>query len=319
MSSIKQNVKQFLSKDGQSDTTVHERINPAAVHEHVVREQREDTQKVIDREVHQDHHHISVQPIVDQQQLPEQHKVQTAPTEHREIRHGDHSHAQAALEAERAQFKDTRDVSPTRIVKTQGPTVTGEHVHHHVHETIQPVIEREVFQPTAVHTTIPVHETHINEAKHHTASTLPAVSLSEFEKQGGSLSGRSERTDAFAGAPNAIGESRHGGAIGGPGAKGSTTITDREGINRSNVDQTSSHHGSHVQGEHADISAKTGANAFKNDPNVGSSTVGRSNVSSSTNPTASTTHNTSTHDSNLHKTETGKTSLLDKLNPMKHT
>merc|ERR1712230_298871 len=33
---------------------------------------------------------------------------------------------------------------------------------------IQPVIQKETIQPSVVHTTVPVHEVHQNEAKHHT-------------------------------------------------------------------------------------------------------------------------------------------------------
>lgn len=57
--------------------------------------------------------------------------------------------------------------------------------HSHIHETIQPVIERETIQPEVVHTTNHVHETHHLNAEHHEATTAPAVSLSEFEKKAG--------------------------------------------------------------------------------------------------------------------------------------
>lgn len=72
-----------------------------------------------------------------------------------------------------------------------------------VHETIQPVLQKEVIQPTVVHTTVPIHEVH-HESQHHTASALPAVSLSEYQRQGGTLSGRDERIDGFEGEPKAV-------------------------------------------------------------------------------------------------------------------
>ena len=70
----------------------------------------------------------------------------------------------------------------------------------------------ETVEPHVVHTTVPVHEVHHNSAQHHSASALPAVTMDEFKKGGGSLSGREERHDAFSGEPRAFGgNARKGG------------------------------------------------------------------------------------------------------------
>ncbi|KAF7865558.1 uncharacterized protein EAF02_009981 [Botrytis sinoallii] len=244
MDRAKSAVSDFLSKDGKHDTTVHEvrvlalqsasqkvlmiyrrTINPAVQNEHVIKTRHEEATTAIDREVHQDHHHTSIQPIQDREVLPEQHSHQLGAVEHRNIKHGDDNQIQERLAAEQAQFKNTRTVGETQHTAAKGATVAGEHVHHHVHETIQPVIEKETVQPSVVHTTIPVHEVHQNEAKHHTATALPAVSMSEFRSQGGSLGGREERTDAFKGEPKSV-----GGTLGGEGARGTTSLTEGEGI-----------------------------------------------------------------------------------------
>ena len=110
---------------------------------------------------------------------------------------------------------------------TQGSAgaVVGEHVHHHVHENIQPVIKKETIQPSVVHTTVPVHEVHQNEAKHHTATQLPAVSMEEFKKNGGKVSGREERVDSFSGEPRKV-DSLGGKPLGGRGADGTTSLTE---------------------------------------------------------------------------------------------
>lgn len=79
-------------------------------------------------------------------------------------------------------------------------------------QTIQPVVQKETIQPSVVHTTVPIHEVHQNEAKHHAASALPAVSMADFKKQGGSLTGREERYDGFEGEPRAVGSSLGGGS-----------------------------------------------------------------------------------------------------------
>jgi len=47
-------------------------------------------------------------------------------------------------------------VMPTHETRTVSPTIAGEHIHHHVHETIQPVVQKEVIAPSVVHTTVSI-------------------------------------------------------------------------------------------------------------------------------------------------------------------
>jgi len=291
MDKAKAAVSDFLHKDGKHTTTVHETINPAVQNEHITKTRHENVTTAVDREVHQDHHHTSVQPVLAKEVLPEQHSHNVAAVETRELHHGDNSHIKERLEAERAQFKNTREIGATQETNAVAPTLSGEHVHHHVHETIQPVIQKETIQPSVVHTTIPVHEVHHNEAKHHTASALPAVSLSEFKSQGGSLTGREERRDKFDGEPRAVGSTLGGEGdptIGGHGAKGTTHLTEKDGSSRGYNDSTT---GSTTSGYN---DSATGSSGY-NDSTTGSSTRG-------------TTGTTGT-------TGTKKASLLDKLNP----
>ena len=79
-------------------------------------------------------------------------------------------------------------------------------------QTIQPVVQKETIQPSVVHTTVPIHEVHQNEAKHHAASALPAVSMADFKKQSGSLTGREERYDGFEGEPRSVKSALGGGS-----------------------------------------------------------------------------------------------------------
>merc|ERR1711900_31707 len=249
MDKAKAAVGSFLHKDGKHDTTVHETVNPAVTQENVTRTQHENVTTAVDREVHQDHHHTSVQPIKDREVLPEQHNHQMAGVETRNLKHGNDEHVKERLAAEQA--------------------------HHHVHENIQPVIQKETIQPSVVHTTVPVHEVHQNEAKHHTATSLPAVTMDEFKKQGGHISGRDERTDAFAGEPCSV-----GGTLGGAGAHGTTSLTEKDG-----------HHKPHdTHGTHS--THGTGAG-------VGGMGLGSSTSHSSSNTTGA------------------KPGLMDKLNPKK--
>ncbi|KAH8651551.1 hypothetical protein BGZ60DRAFT_388228 [Tricladium varicosporioides] len=301
MEKAKQAVSSFLSKDGKHDTTVHETINPSVQNEHVTRTQHNKAQTAVDREVHQDHFHTSVQPIQDREVLPEQHTHQVVGVEHRNIKHGNDDHVKQRLEKERNQFKDTRTTGETHHTSSADAAITGEHVHHHVHENIQPVVQKETIQPSVIHTTIPIHEVHQNEAKHHTATQLPAVSMSEFQKQGGHLGGREERTDAFGGEPRST-----GGTLGGAGARGTTSLTENESSGgahghhgTSNIGSTSHAHGSH--------SAHTG-------PTAGAAGVGATTGTAGTG-VGSHAHNTTSNSSNTATSK--KPSLMDKLNPKK--
>jgi len=325
MNKAKEAVSGFLNRDGKHDTTVHETINPAITNEHVTRTQHNEQQTAIDREIHQDHHHTSVQPVKDREVLPEQHSHNMVGVEHRNIKHGNDDHVKERLANEAAQFKNTRTVGDTQHTQAAGATIAGEHVHHHVHENIQPVIHKETVQPSVVHTTVPIHEVHQNEAKHHTATQLPAVSMSEFKNQGGHLSGRETRQDAFQGEPKSV-----GGTLGGVGAHGTTSLTEKEG-----------HHGHHhgATTGHSSTAGPHNSNALnKADPRVdsdrdGSRTVGNTTGTQGTHHTSTTgaglgagsgsaigsgssaPHTTGTGVGHNNQTEHKKPSLMDKLNP----
>lgn len=206
MDKAKAVVSDFMKKAGHHDTTVHERVAPAVTHETVVKQRHEEIQTAVDKEIHQDHYHTSVQPIKAKEVLPERHTHNMTGVEHRTYEHGNDREIAARLEREAAQFKDRRVEGGVSETRSQGPTIVGEHIHHHVHETIQPVVQKETIQPTVIHTTIPVHEVHHNPPQHHAASALPAVSLEEFKAQGGTLSGREERYDGFEGEPKSVGK-----------------------------------------------------------------------------------------------------------------
>lgn len=144
-------------------------------------------------------------------------------------------------------------------------------------------MQKETIQPSVVHTTVPIHEIHENEAKHHATSALPAVSMADFKKQGGTLHGREERYDGFEGEPRAV-----GGALGGS-SSGISGIT------------TGAHSGSGGAGPHSSSTQN------KIDPRVdsdGSRGYGAGSTGTGTTGTTGT-----------HK----KPGLMDKLNPMKDT
>lgn len=86
--------------------------------------------------------------------------------------------------------------------------MAGEHVHHHVHETVQPVIHKETIKPEVVHTTVPIHEIHQASAQHHGISALPMKTLDEFTRTGGHiLDGKPHHThEEYEGAPRPYNE-----------------------------------------------------------------------------------------------------------------
>lgn len=107
---------------------------PAVVNESVVKKRHEEATTAIDREIHQDHYHTSIQPVQDREVLPEQHIHKMAPVEKREQIHGNSEAVKARLEQERAQFQSSRSVAPVQETHSVAPVIAGEHIHHHVHE-----------------------------------------------------------------------------------------------------------------------------------------------------------------------------------------
>jgi hypothetical protein len=139
-------------------TTVEETVVPSVTHEAVKPHRHEEATQAVDREVHQHHHHTTVQPLTHQETLPEKHTHNILPTENREFHHNDESATKERLAAEMANFKNESTTHETTHTKAAAPSVTGEHVHHHVHETVVPVVHKETIQPEVVHTTVPIHE-----------------------------------------------------------------------------------------------------------------------------------------------------------------
>ncbi|KAI2464690.1 hypothetical protein F4781DRAFT_439325 [Annulohypoxylon bovei var. microspora] len=204
MNKTKETIRDFIGKAGHNDTTVHESVEPAVKRETVKPTQHEDINTAVNKEVHQDHYHRTVQPVKDTEILPEQHQHKIGKVQHRDYDHRDHEGTKKTLAAENERFKDERVVQDTVHTQSQAPTIQGERIHHHIHETVQPILHKETIQPNVVHTTVPVHETHHNPAQHHTTTSLPPVTMEQYKHSGGSLSGQQDSFDAFEGEPKTI-------------------------------------------------------------------------------------------------------------------
>merc|ERR1712098_271761 len=146
MQAAKDAVHKFTSKRGH-DTTVDENVTGAVTKENIRPHQHEERTQALDREVHQDHYHTTVQPVSHQEQLPEKHTHNLIPTEHREIRHEDPNHSKSQAAAHLAQFQSGSTTHETTRSAENKATVAGEHVHHHVHDTVLPAVPKEPIQP----------------------------------------------------------------------------------------------------------------------------------------------------------------------------
>jgi hypothetical protein len=69
MEKAKQAVSSFLSHDGKHKTTVDEDIRAPVTQEHVRPHQHESVTTALEKEVHQEHHHTTVQPIAHRETL----------------------------------------------------------------------------------------------------------------------------------------------------------------------------------------------------------------------------------------------------------
>jgi hypothetical protein len=121
------------------DRTVDSEVSPAIEHTHVKKQHETREQTFVEKEKHQDHYHTTIQPLKDSELLPEKHD-HTQEIEHRSINHDDGA-ASAKAEADRAGFEGTSEQKEFES-RTQEPTQVEEHVHHHLHETVQPIIEK---------------------------------------------------------------------------------------------------------------------------------------------------------------------------------
>jgi hypothetical protein len=133
------------SEGDDKNTTVDVKVDKPVEHTHVKKQHETREQKVVDKEIHQDHYHTTVQPLKDTEVLPEKHDYVQEEKE-RSINRDDGA-AKAKAEADRAQFANTID-EQTSESHSKEPTKVDQHVHHHVHETVVPVVEKGKFSQT---------------------------------------------------------------------------------------------------------------------------------------------------------------------------
>lgn len=133
MDAAKNAVKGILGNHGHHKTDVHESSSPAVTNERVTRTNEERATTAVDKEVHQDHYHTTVQPVQDQAAKAEQHHHRVAATEERRFDHDNTKDVKNKLAQEQAQFRDTTHTVDGGSTTKAAPTAVGEHVHHVSH------------------------------------------------------------------------------------------------------------------------------------------------------------------------------------------
>ncbi|KAK6442641.1 hypothetical protein LTR95_001120 [Oleoguttula sp. CCFEE 5521] len=185
--------------------------------------EREEVVSAIDKEVHQDHYHTSVQPVKDREIHPEQHHHNIVPVKHRSFEREEAEKLKAKLASEQAQFHDYQQVVKGSTHRLVAHIVAGEHVHHHLYETIQPVVKKRTFLSTTLLAqlllTFPQKLSNLTSSTPSYPSTrfttMPPSTIAHLpclrsrwlisKKQGGVLTGREERYDGFEVESRAIG------------------------------------------------------------------------------------------------------------------
>ncbi|KAI0465708.1 hypothetical protein F4859DRAFT_519819 [Xylaria cf. heliscus] len=168
------------SSGNKDATSITKETAPVVEHETIQRKHEQREQKVLDRERHQDHYKTTVQPLKEREVMPEEHKHEQADIQHQHINR-DQGETKAMHEHMQGQFKDISKEAGTHSKTVQEPTMTSERAHHHFHETIQPVVEKETVMPSVTHKTIPVKETIQEPALDEGVTVNPPMSREEFE------------------------------------------------------------------------------------------------------------------------------------------
>lgn len=145
MEAAKAAISKITSRNGHR-TEVDEVVVPAVTSEVIKPQRHEETTEAVDREVHQHHYHTTVQPITHKEIAAEKHTHNIVPQVEREFNHGDDTDIKQRVSTELGRFKDSSIVHETKHTKAAAAQVVGEHVHHHVHETVQPVIHKETIK-----------------------------------------------------------------------------------------------------------------------------------------------------------------------------
>ncbi|KAK4561468.1 hypothetical protein LTR86_004786 [Recurvomyces mirabilis] len=183
------------------ETSLSEEVAPAVEHETVKKQHETREQVVLDKEKHQDHYHTTIQPLKDTEVKDTKENSVEAERQYREVNHQNND-VKAKVAQREGAFEDSTDVQKSEV-KSQAPTVENDHVHHHLHETIQPVIEKETIEKSITHKTIPITERHQEVDVDRGTTVNKAISKEEFARKLEGENAGTVKTDV-AGGPEVV-------------------------------------------------------------------------------------------------------------------
>ncbi|GAK64844.1 uncharacterized protein PAN0_006c3059 [Moesziomyces antarcticus] len=152
--------------------------------------QRHEVEEVLRQKEHHRHvHHIQhhTQPVLDSEHAAEQVHNKIHPVTKVHETHASTDKDATLLTSVAGQHADKYAEAPLHRQVIDKGEVVKEHIHHHIHNVVQPIIEKDTHEYHRIQTTIPTHVvTHeapiVHESTHH-----KAVSKDEFLSGGGNL------------------------------------------------------------------------------------------------------------------------------------
>ena len=157
------------------------------VHQTHFRHEIEELFRQREHHIHQHHIQHHVQPVLDVEHATEQLHSRIAPESTVREVHANTDKDAALMRNVAGNFKDTFTQSPIeRSIVDKGEAVR-EIVHHHIHNVVQPVIQRDTHEYHRIRTTIPTtHITHEAPIVHESTAHQP-IRKEDFIKGGGVL------------------------------------------------------------------------------------------------------------------------------------
>ncbi|KAI0023695.1 hypothetical protein F4780DRAFT_776712 [Xylariomycetidae sp. FL0641] len=183
------------SKVGSGETTHGRSMAEAIKPETVKKGEHWESQTSVDKETHQDHLNHTAQPVYSRRVLPEQHERRVSSGKHVKFDELLEQETKNKAKKEWERYHDERGAENTPYTKSEGVEAETEHVHRHIHETVQPFIFEGLGQSRVFHPTNPVHEPHHKPAQHHDTTTLPGIGLSDFLAMTDFLAGKEGSKD----------------------------------------------------------------------------------------------------------------------------
>ncbi|PKI84151.1 hypothetical protein MVES_002121 [Malassezia vespertilionis] len=159
------------------------------------RQEIEELHREREHVIHQHHIQHHVQPVLEADYLAEQLHSRVVPmTTIREV-HANTDKDAALMRSVAGNPRDTYTEAPIeRSIVDKGETVR-EIVHHHIHNIVQPIIEKDVYEFHRIRTTIPITEiTHEAPIVHESTAHQP-IRKEDFVKGGGVLTSSTRTVD----------------------------------------------------------------------------------------------------------------------------